>query len=854
MSKILQDLRHSAGDVDRCYVRVNDSMIYGPITMQTLCDWCEQGRVTSDNEVSFDRLDWVRADAIPELALDWIALSADGSEFGPFHIKAVGTLARRGVIDEEATLRNRVSGEESSVAAAVQAAGGVDRIDAAGERLGDTAPAGMTSLISGAYDHSTEPGADREALRQQAADVAALRDEMAGQVNRFEALQERSDARERELTIHINTLEKQVAMASREVSRVRAAMAAVQAEADERNVEQSGTIAELREAVNVEREARGQAESAGEDRARELAALREAAEAEQARLAADVEAAKADALARVQALQSELSEAGAAAEAAEQAHVQDRERLAADAEARARALRTSLEDADAAAKSRQQELRDKLDQAGVDLAAAVQAREALATSSQVRIAELEAQTETLQARIAELEAAARTSTERVGALTSEAASARAHAGELEAAATAAAAQVAELESGRQQAAARAAELEAQVEAYDARVAELEAATATSAARVAELETQVEAATAKATGLEQALADANRAHEQARAEAAQAAAARTEEAESRAETLSRELADMQAAAGENKEALAAAEAATAEVQEARDEAVAALAAARAEVESHRTAHVDLKSTVDETVPSLQGRVAELEQALADANRAHEQARAEAAQAAAARTEEAESRAETLSRELADMQAAAGENKEALAAAEAATAEVQEARDEAVAALTAREGELTQTIDDLKTRLAEREAQQAEAEAALAAAAEAAAAAVAAPAETPAETPPEALAQETPPEAWFMRLDDGTEVGPVAIEMLVSWADQCRLGPDHEVSPDGKTWRKAAEEPMLGMEWEVELVNGVTYGPIRRDAARELVSDGAVAESAVLKNLKTGELMVVEEMLG
>ena len=744
MSKILQDLRHSAGDVDRCYVRVNDSMIYGPITMQTLCDWCEQGRVTSDNEVSFDRLDWVRADAIPELALDWIALSADGSEFGPFHIKAVGTLARRGVIDEEATLRNRVSGEESSVAAAVQAAGGVDRIDAAGERLGDTAPAGMTSLISGAYDHSTEPGADREALRQQAADVAALRDEMAGQVNRFEALQERSDARERELTIHINTLEKQVAMASREVSRVRAAMAAVQAEADERNVEQSGTIAELREAVNVEREARGQAESAGEDRARELAALREAAEAEQARLAADVEAAKADALARVQALQSELSEAGAAAEAAEQAHVQDRERLAADAEARARALRTSLEDADAAAKSRQQELRDKLDQAGVDLAAAVQAREALATSSQVRIAELEAQTETLQARIAELEAAARTSTERVGALTSEAASARAHAGELEAAATAAAAQVAELESGRQQAAARAAELEAQVEAYDARVAELEAATATSAARVAELETQVEAATAKATGLEQALADANR--------------------------------------------------------------------------------------------------------------AHEQARAEAAQAAAARTEEAESRAETLSRELADMQAAAGENKEALAAAEAATAEVQEARDEAVAALTAREGELTQTIDDLKTRLAEREAQQAEAEAALAAAAEAAAAAVAAPAETPAETPPEALAQETPPEAWFMRLDDGTEVGPVAIEMLVSWADQCRLGPDHEVSPDGKTWRKAAEEPMLGMEWEVELVNGVTYGPIRRDAARELVSDGAVAESAVLKNLKTGELMVVEEMLG
>jgi hypothetical protein len=51
----------------------------------------------------------------------------------------------------------------------------------------------------------------------------------------------------------------------------------------------------------------------------------------------------------------------------------------------------------------------------------------------------------------------------------------------------------------------------------------------------------------------------------------------------------------------------------------------------------------------------------------------------------------------------------------------------------------------------------------------------------------------------------------------------------------------------------MHWNVELVNGTTYGPINLSAIRYLMEDGSVARSATIENVDTGDTMRALHML-
>ena len=87
-------------------------------------------------------------------------------------------------------------------------------------------------------------------------------------------------------------------------------------------------------------------------------------------------------------------------------------------------------------------------------------------------------------------------------------------------------------------------------------------------------------------------------------------------------------------------------------------------------------------------------------------------------------------------------------------------------------------------------------------------------------------------------WFLRINGETVFGPVSTQGLIVWAEQGRILPGHEVSPDRKKWMQAVSLDLLDMRWFVDDSTGELRGPLNRLAAEALIKSGKVAEGAQL----------------
>ena len=87
-------------------------------------------------------------------------------------------------------------------------------------------------------------------------------------------------------------------------------------------------------------------------------------------------------------------------------------------------------------------------------------------------------------------------------------------------------------------------------------------------------------------------------------------------------------------------------------------------------------------------------------------------------------------------------------------------------------------------------------------------------------------------------WFVRNEQGVRFGPVDFETLKAWACDGRVGPANEISANGTDWQPATEQRGLEMDWVAEVSQGRFYGPIHKDAMRDLVKEGAITGQAEL----------------
>jgi len=93
------------------FVRIDDGDIYGPVDILTLQEWSEQGRIEPQNEISQDRKNWITAEELPNLEMNWMAELEDKTTFGPFNFHLTNELVRRGVLSTDTTITNRKTGE-----------------------------------------------------------------------------------------------------------------------------------------------------------------------------------------------------------------------------------------------------------------------------------------------------------------------------------------------------------------------------------------------------------------------------------------------------------------------------------------------------------------------------------------------------------------------------------------------------------------------------------------------------------------------------------------------------------------------------------------------------------------------
>lgn len=99
------------------------------------------------------------------------------------------------------------------------------------------------------------------------------------------------------------------------------------------------------------------------------------------------------------------------------------------------------------------------------------------------------------------------------------------------------------------------------------------------------------------------------------------------------------------------------------------------------------------------------------------------------------------------------------------------------------------------------------------------------------------------------SWYLRLQDKSVYGPVPVDNLRGWAEECRIAPGNEVSMDKIKWIPAESLPELEMNWLVQLANGTNLGPINIRAVVELVKQSQVLPGTMLIHKTTGESIKV-----
>ena len=103
------------------YVKIEDGSTYGPVVLDELRVWAETGRVAPGQLISQDRQEWIFAENLPELGMEWRIEVKNGAMYGPVNIEAVRSLVEDGVVSKKAVLVNERTHRQSTVARELRA-------------------------------------------------------------------------------------------------------------------------------------------------------------------------------------------------------------------------------------------------------------------------------------------------------------------------------------------------------------------------------------------------------------------------------------------------------------------------------------------------------------------------------------------------------------------------------------------------------------------------------------------------------------------------------------------------------------------------------------------------------------
>ncbi|MFC1463040.1 hypothetical protein ACFLQU_05490, partial [Verrucomicrobiota bacterium] len=149
----MADAQGGQGGSGQWFLRLSEDMTYGPIPFSTLVDWTADGRILAENMVSRDSKEWVPAESVPDLKMEWTTELKNGSIYGPFSLLAAPQLVKRGIVSEGAILSSKITGKTIPINALLRTKDlaniSVDDLASAGDGAGAT-PATTPGMIPAA--------------------------------------------------------------------------------------------------------------------------------------------------------------------------------------------------------------------------------------------------------------------------------------------------------------------------------------------------------------------------------------------------------------------------------------------------------------------------------------------------------------------------------------------------------------------------------------------------------------------------------------------------------------------------------------------------------------------------------
>ena len=102
-------------------------------------------------------------------------------------------------------------------------------------------------------------------------------------------------------------------------------------------------------------------------------------------------------------------------------------------------------------------------------------------------------------------------------------------------------------------------------------------------------------------------------------------------------------------------------------------------------------------------------------------------------------------------------------------------------------------------------------------------------------------------------WYLKKKNNTEYGPVSLDELALWAQQCRIVAGNQASQDQENWVPVESIPALEMDWFAQRRDGKQYGPFPLNAVPALVEHHVLPEDATLTHRNSGETLRMQEAL-
>ena len=97
------------------YLRILDKSIFGPVDLETLCDWANQARIIPGHHISSDQTNWIAVETVQEFHMIWQVTMKNGDTYGPVNISLLKNWVQDDIIDATASIKNISTGNSSTV-------------------------------------------------------------------------------------------------------------------------------------------------------------------------------------------------------------------------------------------------------------------------------------------------------------------------------------------------------------------------------------------------------------------------------------------------------------------------------------------------------------------------------------------------------------------------------------------------------------------------------------------------------------------------------------------------------------------------------------------------------------------